>query len=622
VRLFYSLCILTLVSAVIVGVYDLFQAEIEETAPSERIVCDPQAGTVVFEKPAPTVRIVYASMFGPGEPFMRVRGKWLDRFEVVYSERLSAEATARLTDDERAHFYARRRRHAVETGRKARARLDALQGLEQEARQAEVEALVQWLDRRDVAVSGARERPTFDDLNEAVHLLERLPTTLAPDAAVRPEAPAPRPEVRAPVRVIVERRWQGRWVLSTNRPRFLTGREVPDIIVGSKMELYALAQDDYAVALNEPLPGESVAPLDTPDSWGDPRRRWRDAFIPAMLEEGKYAFMEDKHALKSWDGQSRDRRSCVYLAPMWCSTICMFYNARLFEKAGITTVPRTWPAFLDTCKRLKAAGIAPLTADQDVYSDMWLTWLVLRALGPEAWVNTMAGVPPDKPVRERRSDPPWTDERYQRVCAAIRELRDRGYFKEGFLGSTWPAAQGGFANGDAAMMICGSWLPQELAGYKDEQSEGGIKLRCFSFPQWPGGPAEDQTAAYAIVYGMMICRQGRATPHAIELVKYLSANDHKDLVFKNAVIGCVKEAAFPPDLEDIREDFLNARKVYSTNPTIFARRYNASTLLPLYQRFFRKAKGENGYMTEDAFLRILQEKTEAYLKNGGEEGYE
>ena len=38
----------------------------------------------------------------------------------------------------------------------------------------------------------------------------------------------------------IEERWDGRWVLSTNRPRFLTGTDVPDLIAGSLAELRIL----------------------------------------------------------------------------------------------------------------------------------------------------------------------------------------------------------------------------------------------------------------------------------------------------------------------------------------------------------------------------------------------
>jgi len=256
-----------------------------------------------------------------------------------------------------------------------------------------------------------------------------------------------------------------------------------------------------------------------------------------------------------------------------------------------------------------------------------MMWLIWRALGPEAWESTITGVPPDKPLPERKSQPSWTDPCYHEVFSQIRALREREYFRQGFQGLTWPASQRGFASGDAAMMICGSWLVQELGGYKDIETAGKFEIGCFSFPGWPGGREQDQSAANAIAYGLMVCRQGEATRHAIELVKYLSAHEYHDMVHKNAQISCMKDADFPPDLGGIEEDFKNATAMYSRGPHVYARRFNALVLNPLYERFFLKeidkeGKPESGFLSVEEFLRTLDAETTAYLKGGGEEGYE
>ena len=172
------------------------------------------------------------------------------------------------------------------------------------------------------------------------------------------------------------------------------------------------------------------------------------------------------------------------------------------------------------------------------------------------------------------------------------------------------------------MMICGSWLVQELGGYKDIETRGKFELGCFPFPRWPGGREQDQRAAHAGCYGLMVCRQGRATRHAVELVKYLSARDHPDMVYRNAQISCMRDAGFSPDLAGIEADFKAATAIYDRAPNVYARRFGASTLGPLFTRFFLKEKGEAGYLSVDEFLETLDRETRAYLRNGGEEGYE
>jgi ABC-type glycerol-3-phosphate transport system substrate-binding protein len=394
-------------------------------------------------------------------------------------------------------------------------------------------------------------------------------------------------------------------VLSANRPRFLTGREVPDIIEGGKAELRALVEDDYAVPLDVPLAGETLSPLDGPDTYGKPERPWREAFIAAMLKDGKYPIADPV------------RREHTYFVPLTCCTYCIFYNEVLFKRAGIDRPPRTWPEFIAVCEKLKAAGIHPLTADMEAYSEVWVMWLIYRALGAEAWEGTITGVPTGAPGRPRVCDPPWTDPRYREILTQIRVLRDRGYFDPAFAGSPWPAAQRAFASGSAAMMINGSWLVQELGGYEEAASARTFKLKCFSFPQWPGGRPQDQAAAFAGTFGMMVCRQGRATRHAIELVKYLSAKDHPDMVHENALISCMKDADFPPALAGVADDFRSAPLVYNREIKDYAPRFYAAVLLPSYVKFFLADSAP-----VDEFLARLQEQTTAYLNRGGEGGYE
>ena len=612
---FYKLLIVVLIAGVLVIAYDLFQAEIEKGEGDPRIRFDPATGRFTFWKPDIRVRIVFASMFGPGEPVMRVRDEWIYMFEEDYSDLLAKKLGREVTGDEKIRFVRETLKQAAEVLGDLSKRLEAIESISDASEKTQqTEELLSWLEDRHVFLTPlepmAGSEQTLRALRDLITGLDKLAK----------DADAARLVRVAPRLVSVERRWQGRWVLSANRPRFLTGREVPDVITGSKMELLALVQDHYAVPLNVPLAGEKLSPLDAPDTYGDPGRAWREAFLPKMLKEGKYDFLDDPTV-----------KGKIYLAPLTCSTTILFYNEVLFARAGIDGPPRTWPEFIAVCEKLKAAGITPLTADADVYSDYWQSWLIFRAMGPETWERTISGVPPGKPPAQRRSDPPWTDPRYQQVHAEIRRLRDSGYFDKDFPGSTWPAAQRGFAKGSkgpkgskdsAAMMICGSWLVQELSGYKGSAAAKRFRLKCFSFPQWPGGHPRDQTAAWAVPYGLMVCRQGKAIAHAIELVKYLSAKDWPDMVHKNAQISCMADADFPPDLAGIEQDFRNASTVYSRTPNIYAPRFGSQVLSPRYRAFFLQERGTGGYVSVEQFLEDMDEQNRRYLSNGGEEGYE
>lgn len=618
-RLFYKLLLMVAISAVVVVAYDLLQVEIEKGLADARIRFDPATGVFTFRKPDVSVRIVYASMFNPGEPVMRVRDKWISLFEDEYSDHLAGQRGWEIPQAEKHSFVAKTLRRAARALPKAKrwlGRVEALRRIaearpdDKKAQQdvaRQVEDLRNWMEGRNVFLTPLSAEASVEDERQAIRRLIGGLEELAAD-------PTASKRVRvAPLLVTVERRWQGRWVVSANRPRFLSAKEVPDIIVGHKMELLALVQDRYVVPLDRPLPGETVAPLDTADTYADPGRTWREAFIPAMLEEGKYSFLDDE--------ADRDR---TYLAPMLVYTYCIFYNEVLFEKAGIKTPPRTWPEFMAACAKLKSAGITPLIADGGTYGEYWMVWLILRSMGPELWEQTVSGTPADKPMPERRSDPPWTDPRYEQVFSEVRALTERGYFEDTFRGSQWPAAQKEFVKGGAAMMVCGVWLVQETAGYTETAGEDEFKMSCFSFPRWPGGREVDRLAAWIDVAGMMVCHQGKATPHAIELVKYLSAKEHPDMVHRNAQISAMQDADFSEALAGIRADFILAQKeraIYTRVPSIYARRFDAEELSPEYRKFFLGVKTDKDYLSVEDFLKTMANRTTRYLAEDGEEGY-
>jgi ABC-type glycerol-3-phosphate transport system substrate-binding protein len=588
------------ISAGMVLAYDLFQAEIEEGRGRPRIVFDAATGRLAFERPAEPIRIIYASMFGPGEPVMRVRDKWISRFETEYAARLAAEPGWAVAADEKPRFVAEVLRHVRQTLPEFRRRLAAADAGGADRESALSQELPAWLETSGIVVSGTAGGAPPQEQAATLHALLAALDEISQDAAAADKA-----AVVPRIKVTVERRWQGRWVLSANRPRFLTGREVPDIMEGGKAELRALVQDDYAVPLDVPLAGDAVSPLDGPDSYGKPGRAWRAAFIPAMLADGRYPIDDPI------------RRAHIYFMPLTCSTYGIFYNEVLFRRAGIDRPPRTWPEFIAVCEKLKGAGITPLTADMENYSEVWMLWLTYRALGPDAWEGTVRGVPSGAAGSPRVSKPPWTDPRYREVFAQIRLMRDRGYFDRSFAGSLWPAAQRAFASGSAAMMINGSWLVQELSGYEESAGASTFKLGVFSFPQWPGGRPQDQTAAFAANFGVVVCRQGKATRHAVELVKYLSARDHPDMVHENAQISCMVDADFPPALAGLAEDFLRAPVVYTRDQRDYAPRFFAAALLPAYVKFFLADSA-----SVDEFLGRMEEQAAAYLNRGGEGGYE
>ena len=126
----------------------------------------------------------------------------------------------------------------------------------------------------------------------------------------------------------------------------------------------------------------------------------------------------------------------------------LFYRKDLFDKDGIKGEPKTWDEFLDACKKLKAAGIAPITVGgRDSWTlAAWFDYLDFRINGYEFHMKLMNG------------EMPYTDSRVKKVYDAWRTLIDNKYFIENPLSYTHDSAQPLFNQGQAAMTLMGTFI--------------------------------------------------------------------------------------------------------------------------------------------------------------------
>ena len=142
-----------------------------------------------------------------------------------------------------------------------------------------------------------------------------------------------------------------------------------------------------------------------------------------------------------------------------------FYNAKLFEQAGITAVPTTWDEFLTVCEKLKAAGITPMTMD-DAYATCVIGYHLGRYVGEEG-------------VRKIVTEGLWDDPAVLQMAKDIEELASKGYYSEYVGTNVWPNGQNvELAGGQVAMYLNGSWLPNEVKNMAGPDFEWG----CFAYP--------------------------------------------------------------------------------------------------------------------------------------------
>ncbi|MBP3475387.1 MAG: extracellular solute-binding protein [Lachnospiraceae bacterium] len=159
----------------------------------------------------------------------------------------------------------------------------------------------------------------------------------------------------------------------------------------------------------------------------------------------------------------------IYAIPLNIAAACVFYNTEMFAAAGIDTMPTDWDGMLDACQKLQDAGYTPLTISAGT------AWCLSMLAG---YLCDAEGVDLDA---INAGDAHWTDANV--VSAANKMLEISKYFQPTAAGDTNDVATANFYNGEAAMLIQGSWAIAQINGSNPEFED---KCGVFAFPGTDG----------------------------------------------------------------------------------------------------------------------------------------
>jgi raffinose/stachyose/melibiose transport system substrate-binding protein len=171
-----------------------------------------------------------------------------------------------------------------------------------------------------------------------------------------------------------------------------------------------------------------------------------------------------------------------YAIPYNVGVVGFWYNKQLFAKAGISSVPTTWPQFLAVVAKLKSAGIAPIAiGSKDRWPDAFYWDYLAVKLCPKTTIQQAA-------VTYNFTNPCWLQ-----AGTYTDQLLGAKPFQDGFLAT--PAQQGAtssaglLANGKAAMELQGHWDPGVMQSLTPDQTIPSF-LGWFPFPNVPGSKAQ------------------------------------------------------------------------------------------------------------------------------------
>jgi ABC-type glycerol-3-phosphate transport system substrate-binding protein len=156
--------------------------------------------------------------------------------------------------------------------------------------------------------------------------------------------------------------------------------------------------------------------------------------------------------------------------------IGIFYNKALFARAGVTSFPTTWSAFLDACKKLKAAHVIPFAMDGD-----WVTqlmWANLIGTQPGGAQFLLSGI---------RKGNYASNSLVVKATEFLKGLHTGGYVNKDAFTGDYPNASNPFLQEQAAMIANGPWMVQ--ADIEGKSALPGLykQIGYVPSPGWTSG---------------------------------------------------------------------------------------------------------------------------------------
>jgi raffinose/stachyose/melibiose transport system substrate-binding protein len=256
-----------------------------------------------------------------------------------------------------------------------------------------------------------------------------------------------------------------------------------------------------------------------------------------------------------WKGRFSDAAIQAYTVdgkmwgvPMHTSQVGFFYNRDLFAKAGVDgEAIKTWDDLLGAVRKLKGAGVVPITAGG---ADKWplhfyWTHLAMRIGGKTAIDEAMSG-----------KGKGFASETFVRAGEMFKQLVDLQPFQPGVLGASYPQSSGQFGDGKAAMVLQGNFVLNSMrANSADKKGLADDKLGWFAFPSVPNGKG-DPNDTLGGLNGWLITKG--APKEAIEFMRFFSQPENQRIAaergFYIPIVKGTADAIQSPHLRRVAEN--------------------------------------------------------------------
>lgn len=172
-----------------------------------------------------------------------------------------------------------------------------------------------------------------------------------------------------------------------------------------------------------------------------------------IIDQGDLAELTDLPGLSDFPKASLSAVSGsdgkVYGVPLALNALISLYNVDLFQSKGITA-PKTWPQFLDACKKLKAAGVTPIAQSGKA---AYLLSILYEAVSAAALSEEFT-----KAAHAGTAD--FAGAEFKGSVQRVLDLKP--YLPQDFVGMADDEARAMFAQGKAGMYINGDYRIKPL----------------------------------------------------------------------------------------------------------------------------------------------------------------
>ena len=356
----------------------------------------------------------------------------------------------------------------------------------------------------------------------------------------------------------------GRDILNKIRPALLDGNP-PDLFDGHGIEMWpALIRDDLLLNLEDLYTGNGYG--------ADANVKFEEVFIPGS----------DKQWAK--DG-------IRHYVPYTDSTSVVWYNKKLFSELGLTP-PKTMEELSVICDKVKEAGIAPFSQDGGIFYDgYFFYWLSQRINGPGVFLA--ASLDP--------TGAKWDDPGLLEAAKWTAKFTTEKWLISNAESNTWPAGQIDFVQGKGAMLLCGSWVPNETF----DKTSPDFEFGAFAFPMVEGGKGDPNSVEMETI-GWGIPKDAKNPDLAKEFIRFAMQEEYQkkwfSVLYPPARQGLQEFA--PPELKDVIDIVSNSTAYHTMFDGVQAEaEYWSKVFLPLNQELLY------GRLAPEDFISQIKDET-------------